>query len=113
MRAHAHVQDGDVHLVVHEVDDVCHQFAGLPADGFAGFHDDLEVRIARLEIIQQLHQLVPVVVLARDVVAATEVHPLHLRQVLAEMFFESGEHAFQCVGVLFAQRVEVQPVNAV
>lgn len=53
------------------------------------------------------------VVLAGDVVTAAEVHPLHLREVLAEVLFKCGENAFESVGILFAKRMEVEAVNAV
>ena len=53
------------------------------------------------------------VVLAGDVVATAEVHPLHLREVLAEVLFECSENAFEGVGILFAESVEVEAFNAV
>ena len=89
------------------------QFARLPADGFARFHDDGQVRVAAVELRQDAHEFFAVVVLAGNVVAAAEVYPFHLRQVLAEMLFESLEYAFQCVGVLFAEGVEVETFNAI
>ena len=44
--ADGNVKNGDVHFVVDNVANACDEFAGLPADGFARFHDDLQVRVA-------------------------------------------------------------------
>lgn len=40
------VQDGDVHFVVDDIANAGDEFACLPTDGFARFHDDLQVRVA-------------------------------------------------------------------
>ena len=111
--ADGNVQNNDVHFVVNNVANASDEFAGLPTDGFTWFHDDLQVRITCGEILEDAHEFVAVVVLTRDVVATAEVHPLHLREVLAEVLFECGENAFECIGVLFAKRVEVQAFNAI
>ena len=111
--ADGNVQNGDIHFVVDDVAHACDEFAGLPADGFARFHDDLQVRITCGEILENTHEFVAVVVLARDVVTAAEVHPLHLREVLAEVTLECGENAFEGVCILFAKRMEMESVNAV
>ena len=111
--ADGNVENGDVHFVVDDVANTCDEFTGLPADGFARFHDDLQVRVTCGEILEDAHEFVAVVVLAGDVVATAEVHPFHLREVLAEVAFECGENAFEGVGILFAKRVEVETVNAV
>ena len=111
--ANGNVQNSDVHFVVDNVANACDEFTGLPADGFARFHDDLQVRVTCGEILEDAHEFIAVVVLTGNVVAAAEVHPLHLREVLAKVLFECGENAFESVGILFAKRVEVEPVNAV
>ena len=111
--ADGNVQDGDIHFVVDDVANACNEFACLPADSFARFHDDLQVRVACREILENADEFVAVVILAGNVVATAEVHPLHLREVLAEMTLESCENAFESVGILFAKRMEVEPVNAV
>ena len=77
--ADGNVENGDVHFVVDDVADASNEFTGLPADGFARFHDDLQVRVTCGEILEDAHEFVAVVVLACDVVATAEVHPLHLR----------------------------------
>ena len=48
--------------------------------------------MATLKIQQQFHESVHVVIGARDVVSAAEVHPLHLRQQVAELFLKPGQH---------------------
>ena len=113
MRTDRDVQDRDVHFVVHDVFDRGHKFARLPPDGLSRFHDDLHPRVPLHEPLQDAHELVPVVILARNVVPAAEVHPLHLVDVLAEMLLEGRKHAFQRVGVLLAQGMEVQSLNPV
>ena len=110
--ADGNVENGDVHFVVDDVANACNEFAGLPADGFARFHDDLQVRITCGEILEDAHEFVAVVVLTGNVVATAEVHPLHLREVLAEVLFKCGENAFESVGILFAKCMEMEPVNA-
>ena len=111
--ADGNVEYCDIHFVVDDVANACDEFTGLPADGFARFHDDLQVRVACGEILEDAHEFVAVVILAGNVVATAEVHPLHLREVLAEVLFECGENAFESVGILFAKRMEVETVNAV
>ena len=111
--ADGNIQDDDVHSVVDDVANACDEFTCLPTDRFARFHDDLQVRITCGEILEDVHEFVAVVVLTRDVVATAEVHPFHLREVLAEVTLECGENAFESVGILFAKRVEVETVNAV
>ena len=111
--ADGNVQDDDVHFVVDDVANASDEFAGLPADSFARFHDDLQMRVTCGEVLEDAHEFVAMVVLAGDVVASAEVHPLHLREVLAEVLFECGENAFESVCILFAERVEMQAFNAI
>ena len=92
--ADGNVEYCDIHFVVDDVANACDEFAGLPADGFARFHDDLQVRVACREVLEDAHEFIAVVVLACDVVATAEVHPFHLREVLAEVLFKCGKNAF-------------------
>ena len=77
--ADGNIEDGDVHFVMDDVADACDEFACLPADSFARFHDDLQVRVTCGKILENADEFVAVVILAGDVVTAAEVHPLHLR----------------------------------
>lgn len=92
--ADGNVEYCDIHFVVDDVANACDEFAGLPADGFARFHDDLQVRVTCGEILEDVHKFVAVVVLTGNVVATAEVHPLHLLEVLAKVLFKCGENAF-------------------
>ena len=53
------------------------------------------------------------VVFARDVVATAKVNPFHLRKEFAEVPFEFGKDNFECVGILFAKRMEMEPFDTV
>ena len=96
-----------------DVLDRCYQFAGLPADRFPRFQDDFDSRMALPETVDDAHEVVPVVVLACDVVAATKVYPFHAVDVLAEVLFESRENTFECVGVLLAEGMKVKPFDSI
>lgn len=111
--AYGNVQDGDVHFVVNDIADASDEFACLPTDSFARFHDDLQVRIARGEILEDADELISVVILACNVVTATKVNPLHLREVFAKVLFERGENNFKGIGILFAECMEMQSFDAV
>ena len=59
-----------------------------------------------------MHQCFHIVIRAGDVVAAAEVDPLHLRQVLAEFRLDGLERDGERIGALLAERVEVQALKA-
>ena len=63
------------------------------------------------EILEQRHKPLYVVILARYVMAAAEVHPLHRRQQIAEPLLEARKHLAQLLHPLFAQAVEVESVD--
>ena len=107
------VQDGDVHFVVDDIANTGDEFACLPTDGFARFHDDLQVRVAFGEVVENVNELVPVVILASDVVTTAKVYPLHLREIFAKVLFECSENNFEGVGILFAECMEMQSFDAV
>ena len=111
--ADGNVQDDDVHFVVDDVADTGDEFACLPANGFTWFHDDLQVRVTCGKVLENANEFVAVIVLAGDVVTTAEVHPLHLREVFAKALFECGENAFECIGVLFAECMEVEAFDTV
>ena len=48
---------------------------------------------------------------AGDVMSAAEVEPLHIGQQIAEFFSHGVQRHGQCIGVLLAERVEVQSVQ--
>ena len=57
MRTDRDVQDGDVHFVVYDIFDRGHEFARLPADGLAGFHDNLHARVPLHEFLEDADEL--------------------------------------------------------
>jgi hypothetical protein len=79
-------------------------------------------RLARLQVhlkpysscIRRNAALEPVDVVAGagDVVPAAEIDPLHLSKPRPELLLDGLQRRFQRVRVLLAQRVEVQPANA-
>ena len=44
--------------------------------------------------------------------AATEIDPAHPREIVPVQPFETGKNPFQHIGILLAERMEMQPVNA-
>ena len=50
--ADGNVKNGDVHFVVDDIANAGDEFACLPTDGFARFHDDLQVRVACGEFLE-------------------------------------------------------------
>ena len=108
-----YVEYGGAYAVV--LDDVDHgryQRARLPAECAAGLEYDLEVGVALLEVAQESYQVVGVVALAGHQVAAAHVEPFDLRQQVAESLFDPHEGLLEVVGGRLAQRVEVQPLDA-
>jgi hypothetical protein len=96
--------------VLHDVEHAAHQDARADADGLARLEVDRHA-VALLEVLHQAHQERAVVVRPRDVVPAAEVHPLHLRDDVAEAALHRHQRALERVAAQLAQRVEVQPVE--
>lgn len=113
MGADGNIQNGDVDFVMNDVLDCRYKFARLPPNRFPWFQDDVYARMAFTEKVYDVDELLDVVILARDVVTAPEVYPLHAVDILAEMLLERGQHAFKGVGILFAECMEVQTFNAI
>ena len=107
------VEYGGAYLVV--LDDVDHgrdQRAGLPAECAAGFENEFEVGVTLFEIPEEMDQVVGVIPLAGHEVAAAHVEPFDLREQVAESLLDPHECLFEVVGGRLAQRVEVQPFDA-
>ena len=107
------VEYGGAYLVV--LDDVDHgrdQRAGLPAECAAGFENEFEVGVATFEVPEEMDQVVGVIPLAGHEVAAAHVEPFDLREQVAESLLDPHECLFEVVGGRLAQRVEVQPFDA-
>ena len=78
----------------------------------ARFKIDDKMRVSRLEIVQERNKTIDIVTLARDVVTAAKVHPLHLREEFAELLLETNKDFLEFVKPLFAKAVEMKPVKS-
>ena len=105
------VQDRDVLAVVHDFEHGGNQPACVQHDRFARLEIDLHV-IFFTQIVNALDEGLHIVIVARDVVAAAEVEPLHAFHIFAEAFFKCCNRADKVVCILFAQGVEVEPFDA-
>lgn len=105
------VQDGDGHVGVHHVQHRGHQPAGIEGHGLAGLQIDLRAvvlphaRDAAAEAVQ-------IIAFASDVMTAAEIDPCALGQLFAETGLHGIQGAFQRVGALFAQGMEMQTGDA-
>ena len=106
------IENGDGHVGLHHVEHRGDEYACVEGHGFTGFQIDLHV-IGIPHMFDAAAQKLDVVIGAGDVVAAAEIDPFHAGKIRAEMFFHGFERAFQAVGILFAQGMEMQAAYAV
>ena len=104
------IEDSDGVLLL-DVEHLGDEEAGVQRDGLAGLDVDGQT-VLLLHMADALLEERDIVALFRDVVAAAEVDPLHLRQVLAELRLDGLERDGECVGALLAERVEVQALKS-
>ena len=104
------VQNGHIHAVVPRLQHPGVQEAGVEHHGLAGLQVDLHP-VALPQAPHQGDQLLPVVVLPGDVVAAPQIEPLQALEIGTELLLEGHQSGLQVVGVLLAQGVEVKPVQ--
>ena len=104
------IEDGDGVLLL-DVEHLGDEEAGVQRDGLAGLDVDRQA-VRLLHVADALLEERDVVAFLRDVVAAAEVDPLHLRQVLAELRLDGLEGDGERVGALLAERVEVQALKS-
>ncbi len=107
------VEDGDFGFVVKNIENGGDEVTGAEGDRFAGFEVDLGVRVAGLETGDEAAETFDVVIGTGDVVAAAEVDPFHLAEVGCEFFLHDGEDAFEGIGILLAEGVEMEAVDSV
>ena len=69
------------------------------------------MRMTRLEVVQERNKTIDIVTLARDVVTAAEVNPLHLREEFAKFLLETSKDFLKFVKPLLAKAMEVKTVN--
>ena len=100
------VEDGDGVFLL-DVEHLGDEEAGVQRDGLAGLDVDRQA-VLLLHMADALLEERDVIAFLRDVVAAAEVDPLHLRQILAELRLDGLERDGERVGALLAERMEVQ-----
>lgn len=100
------IEDGDGVLLL-DVEHLGDEETGIQRDGLAGLDVDGQA-VRLLHVADALLEERDIIAFLRDVVAAAEVDPLHLRQVLAELLLDGLERDGERVGALLAERVEVQ-----
>lgn len=108
------VEDGG--LLTSLTDDVEHagdEEAGIEGDGFAWFEVNLDVGVALAELAQDADEACDVVAGFGDVVAAAHVDPFDAFEEFREAFFDGVDDAFEDVGILLAEGVEVETFQAV
>ena len=60
-----------------------------------------------------LDEALQIVIVARYVVAASEIHPSQPSDVLSVKFLEGAQNSFKHIGILLAHCMEVEPVHHV
>jgi hypothetical protein len=88
------------------------EHAGVERYGLAGFEVDIHI-VAFAEALDHSDEALDVVSGAGDVVPTAEVEPLEPRDEVAEFGFEGVGGVFERVGVLLAERVEVEAIEMV
>ena len=87
------------------------EHAGVQSDRFSRLEEHLDP-VFTLELADQVDEKTHVVPGLRDVMAAAEIHPLHLVQPRCKALFDHCERSLERVGTELAQRVEVQALDA-
>ena len=84
----------------------------IERDRLARFKIDDKMRMTRLEVVQKRDKPLDIITLARDVVTAAEVNPLHLWEKFAELLLETCKDFLKFVKPLLAETMEMKPVDA-
>ena len=74
MAGSANIGDANLHTVFKNVEQFADQYPGIERDGFAGFEVDVEARFGA-DVFNERDQFIPLIIGARDVVAAAKVQP--------------------------------------
>ena len=102
------VDDGDVDLVVDDVQHLGDEDAAVEYDRFAGLQVNIDVVMPLLETGDGLAEQVDIVVAAGDVMPAPEVDPLHVRNMTCEPFLETFQYPHEYIGALLAECMEMK-----
>ena len=109
MAGERHVEHRRTHAAV--LNDVLHgrnQVTRPPSEGAAGLQDQAQVRIFRLELLQNADQLVAIVILVGHKVSAAHIEPFDPVEETTETLFDGIERQAQMFGAGLAQHVEMQ-----
>ena len=75
-------------LILYNIYYTTYQWTRLPSKGTTWFEDNLQMRIALMEILHETNQSLYVVVLTGDQMTTTKVNPLQLWEPLRELLFD-------------------------
>ena len=112
VRARAHIENGNRHGVVGDVEHSALEKAALPAHSLARLEIDINPAMAGAEILNDFYQKIYIIILARDMMPAAEIHPFHAVNQMPKMQLEMLKRALQGIAILLAMRMEMQPAHA-
>ena len=98
--------------ILHHVHHLCDQRPGLPRKGTTRFHDDAQMRMARAEIVEQLHQQLHIIVRTRHQVATAEVDPLQAVEPSAETRLDVLQRVAKSLTAALTMAVNVETADA-
>ena len=101
------IQNGDLSAVFHDIEHGGAQDARVQRDGLARLQIDLQA-IALLDAVDAALEPRNVIARPGDVVPAAEVQPAQSGEKLAEACLDGVQRRLQRIGILLAERVEVQ-----
>ena len=104
------VQNGDVHAVVHDLQDARTKVPRVECNRLARLQIHLHA-VAICEPLDGLLQESNIVARLGDMVPAAEIEPLHLRKIRPELALERRDGRRQVLGALLAERVEMQTLH--
>ncbi|MNW49694.1 hypothetical protein D3C74_271240 [compost metagenome] len=105
------IYNGDVHAVLHRIQHGRDQVTGVQRHGFARFQIHFQA-VFVLHPPNARFQQRNIVVFPRDVMAAAEIDPFHLRQPCSELLFNRIQRGRQIVRVLLAQGMKMKTRHA-
>ena len=95
---------------MHDLEHRGRQIAGIQHNRFARLKIDLHT-VFFAQIVDALHECFYIVIVARDMVAAAQIEPLHALHIFAEALLKRRDRAHQIVRILLAQGVEMETVD--
>ncbi len=102
------IEDGGFFLCSHNVQHRGDQIACIQRDSLTGLKIHFHI-VTLTKRLHNSHESLYIVARFGDVVASSHVHPLHLLEKLGKTSLYRFDNSLQHVGVLFTQRVKVEP----